>query len=518
MKHWKIVYKNTKQEFKKDGQDIVNILLHNREIIGRAEIEKFLAPMISEVALISSGIDKKEFDKFKKRIEIAIRKSEKIIVYGDYDVDGITSTAILWETLFSKTKNVLPYIPDRTNEGYGLSIAGIDNILSKSPDTKIIVTVDNGIVAYDACSYAKEKGIDVVVTDHHVKGKKLPDSFCILHTTYLCGAGIAWVIAKTLSFESQTKIREKLELATLGTIADLVPLVGNNRAIVFEGLKILQQTKRFGLLELLSEANFEPKNVGVYTIGHIIAPRLNATGRIQNAMNALRLLCTHDPLKAKSLAVMLGGVNRDRQDLTKESVAHARLLAIENESPCITIVSDPNYNQGIIGLVASQLVEAYYKPAIAIAVGEEVSKGSARSIKGVNIIELLRSVSETLIEAGGHPMAAGFSVATSRIDEFKIAILKKAKKIVTTELLKRYVTIDMLLQFEQITKVLISEISKLEPYGMGNPDDFKLNIEVNHATLAGHSFQHEIQMAADTVMLGSIDANRGDQQNGWDTD
>lgn len=507
-KKWKILYSENSDKKIGNIDDVVKILLENRSLNTKSEIESFFLSDINSVSLKSSFIDKKQFERFKKRIEEAFEKSEKIIVFGDYDVDGICSSAILWETLYSKTKRVFPYIPDRVDEGYGLSKKGIDNVLVEYPDTKVIITVDNGIVAYDAVSYAKEKGIDVIVTDHHVKGKKLPDAYCILHTTSLCGAGIAWVIAKELSYESKEKVIEKLEFAALATIADLVPLVGNNRVIVKKGLEILKDTKRVGLKELLKDAGIEKNGVSVYMVGHIISPRINATGRIQSAMNALRLLCTNNPLKAKVLTSMLSDVNRDRQDLTEESVAHAKLLAIKNTySKRITVVSDESYNQGIIGLVASHLVESYYRPSFAIAVGKEISKGSARSIKGVNIIELLRSVSDTLIEAGGHPMAAGFSIETSRIEEFTKELSYKAETVVTDEVLQRFITIDLMLPFNIIDKSLISEILKLEPCGMGNPEPVfaTTGVEVLEVRKIGRDQNHlKLKLSKDGKIFDAV--------------
>lgn len=469
MKKWRIIFEEKDSRGQHKVEDVIRIILRNRGFETKKEIDNFLNPDINDISLKSCLIDISEFDKFKKRILNAIDSNEKIIIFGDYDVDGICSTAILWETLYCKTKSVLPYIPDRVDEGYGLSVKGVENVLSKNPDTKVIITVDNGIVAYDAVDFANSKGIDVIISDHHVKGDRLPRAFCILHTTLLCGAGIAWIISKELGFENKEKIHEKIGLATLATIADLVPLIGNNRAIVREGLEILKQTKRIGLKELLSEAGVANEGISVYAIGHIIAPRLNATGRIQSAMNALRLLCTNNTQKARRLASMLGSINRERQELTQESVLHAKLFAIENSySSKITVVAHQSYNPGVIGLIASQLVESYYRPAFAISIGENVSKGSARSIKGVNIIELIRSVSHTFIEAGGHPMAAGFSVETKRIEEFSKALAKKADEIVTDEILERHINIDMVLPFELITKNLVSEVAKLEPFGMGN--------------------------------------------------
>lgn len=468
MKAWKIIAPNVPIQ---SVDDIISTVLSNRNLATKEEIKEYLTTDIKKVKLETCGIENKSFESFKERIEKAIANNERIVIYGDYDVDGICATAILWETLYAKYNNVMPYIPDRVDEGYGLSKKGIDNLLSKNPDIKLIITVDNGIVAHEAVDYANKNGIDVIITDHHVKGEKIPNANCIVHTTTLCGAGIAWVLARELRFETIEKIEEKLELAALATIADLVPLTKNNLAIVKNGIEILKRTKRIGLVELLKEAGLDKTTIGVYAIGHMIAPRLNASGRIQSAMNALRLLCTRSPQKASELALMMGSVNRDRQALTEEHVTHAKLLALEsNLNSKITIVSHESYNQGVIGLVASQMVESYYRPAIAIAVGEKISKGSARSIAGVNIIELIRSVSHTIIEAGGHPMAAGFSVATDKIEEFSKAIYEKAESIVTDDILKRTLMIDMVLPFNLINNALLKELEKLEPFGMGNPE------------------------------------------------
>lgn len=470
MKKWRILEKGGIKKIENIDQ-VISILFNNRNLKTPEEITRFLTPDINNISIDSIGIDQKEVIKFKKRVERAIVNSESIVIFGDYDVDGICGSAILWETLFSKSKKVTPYIPDRIDEGYGLSVRGIDNVLKNNPDVKLIITVDNGIVANDAVEYAKTKGIDVIITDHHVKGKILPKALSILHTTSLCGAGIAWVIAKELDYEQQDKIEEKLGLACLATIADLVPLKEANRAIVKKGLEILSETKRPGLRELLRDAGIEKSAISVHAVGHIIAPRLNATGRIQSAMNSLRLLCTNNLDKAKELSRLLSTINKDRQGLTEESVAHAKLLAVESSySTRINIVADKSYNQGVIGLIASHLVESYYKPSFAISIGGKISKGSARSIAGVNIIELLRSVSDSLVEAGGHPMAAGFSIETHRIEEFSKALAKKAETIITDEILDRYITIDMELSFNLITKELVERMSKLSPFGMANPE------------------------------------------------
>ncbi len=468
MKRWNILY-NKKANLELKAEKIVDILLANRGVVGDGK-KAFFGLKVGDISSSTVGIEKKELEKFLKRIGEALDKKERIVIFGDYDVDGICASAILWETMYSKTKNAVPYIPDRIEEGYGLSVKGIDNVLEKYPDTKLIITVDNGIVAHDAVAFANTKGIDVIVTDHHVKGEKLPDAFCILHTTSLCGAGIAWMLAEALRFEDEGRLKEKLTLAAIATVADLVPLVGANRVIVREGIELIKKSKRPGLVELIKASGIDQGKIDVYTIGHVIAPRMNAAGRIQSAMNPLRLLCTNNVTKATTLATLLSQVNRDRQGLTGEMVEHAKLLAVESSNSKVTVVAHESYNQGVIGLVASQLVESYYRPSVAIAIGEDISKGSARSIAGVNIVELLRRVSDTLLEVGGHPMAAGFSVETKRIGEFTQAITKKAEVMVADSLLERFLDIDMELSFLDITKKLFDEISQLQPFGMANPE------------------------------------------------
>ena len=216
MKNWKILHDS--KEIEGEPQEILEILYKNRNI-AKKDRDTFLNTKTDDITLQEVGIDKEEYKKFYKRVEDAIKKDEKIIIFGDYDVDGITASAILWETLYAKTKKVIPYIPDRLDEGYGLSQKGIENVLNAHPDTRLIITVDNGIVAVDSVDFAKRKGIDVIVTDHHVKGKKLPDSFALIHTTMLCGAGIAWVLARELQYEDKATIAEKRSLAGLATVA-----------------------------------------------------------------------------------------------------------------------------------------------------------------------------------------------------------------------------------------------------------------------------------------------------------
>jgi len=462
MKKWEV---QSRSKVKKPA-DLLKVLLQNRNIETKKEIKEFLNPKLTNVTIRSVGIDKKELEKSVKRIKDAIKKGEQIIVYGDYDVDGITGAAILWETLNAQGAKVLPYIPHRIDEGYGLSKAGIQNLESKIGKVALIITVDNGIVANDAVAFANEKGIDVIITDHHVPSKNKPSSYSIVHTTQLCGAGVAWILSQ--QFKNQD---DHLELVALASIADLVPLTGANRTLTKFGLEKLTQTQRLGLLELFKEAGIDKKTIGTYQVGHIIAPRLNAMGRLESAMDSLRLICTKNPLRAKELARKLSSTNSERQNITQKTVSEAlsQVKIRKNQSNRLLFVAHQSYQQGVIGLVAGKLVEEYYLPSIVVAKGEVLSRGSARSISGFNIIEFIRSASEFLVDAGGHPMAAGFTVETAKLELVQKKLEELALTAVTKKMLNQKLRIDCELATDSISSKLYDEIEKLQPFGMGNP-------------------------------------------------
>jgi single-stranded-DNA-specific exonuclease len=492
MKKWNLLYKVKKGKL--EGDDVLKILLNNRGIITKKEIDSFLNPSLGNITIDSVKIDKKELKKAVERIKKAIEKQEKIIVFGDYDVDGITASAILWETLNEKSANSLPYIPSRFEEGYGLSVKGIDNLLKQDKDVSLIITVDNGIVANDAIDYANKKGIDVIVTDHHVKpaGSKQVNSYSIIHTTLLCGAGVAYILSKEIKKEKIEKEDNHLELVALATIADLVPLKDGNRALVYFGLKRMQKTQRWGLLELFKEAKIEKNKIGVYEVSHIIAPRLNAMGRIASAMDSLRLICTTKKDRAESLAKALSDTNVKRQEITAGTLDHAINGAKKNLLKNIIFIADKSYQEGVIGLVAGKLVEEYYLPSIVISRGEVYSKASARSVLGFNIVEFLREASDLLVDVGGHPMAAGFTVETSKIEELEKLLYKKAAKLLDKQHLERKLNIDMELSENLIGIDLWDKIKDLYPFGMGNSEPMFLteNLRVEDIRLVGKDGKH----------------------------
>lgn len=489
-KKWNILF-----EGKLTEGNIVEVLLKNRGIETSEDKAAFLSPDIKAITIENVGIDPKEVEKAKKRLDVAITNKEQIIVYGDYDVDGVTASAILWETLRDAKATVMPYIPHRIEEGYGLSIPGIDNLLKEYSETKIIVTVDNGIVAVEAVAYANSKGIDVIITDHHQKSQTIPNAFAIVHTDKLCGAGISWLFSKLLRDSYHLPHSDDhLVFACLGTIADLVPLTGGNRAIVKEGLKLLNTTTRAGLIALFQEAALSQGGIGVYEVGHIIAPRLNAMGRLESAMDSLRLLCLKDQKRAWHLAQLLGTTNRSRQLLTLESTQHAssKVKTLGKDKKKILFIGDTSYQPGVIGLIAGRLVEEYYRPAIVLSLDDKHSKASVRSVSGVNIIEFLRRHETEFVNIGGHPMAAGFTIETEKFATLEKLIEELAEELITDDQLVKTLRVDAALTFDQIDTDLYEQIQKLAPYGMGNPEPTFLtkDVEIEDIQLMGKDKRH----------------------------
>jgi len=475
----------------------MDILLENRGVATKKEKNVFLNP--PDPANLTSkdvGIDKVSVTKAIKRIQNAIKDKESIVVYADYDADGITAGAIMWEALHSLGGSVMPYIPHRVEEGYGLSIKGIDAVREQY-DPTLIITVDHGITAWEKVTYAKKKGIDVIITDHHVKPKKLPDCTTI-HTTKLSGAGVSWFLAKELTSFSP------LELVALGTIADMVPLVGPNRSIVKYGLAAINNTNRVGLEALMTDAGLTKGALDAYCVSHMLAPRLNAAGRIEHAMDALRLICTKQEVKARLLAEKLGLTNRQRQQLTEEMVLHARELLPKSPKLLrkLIFISHESYNPGVIGLVAGKLVEEYYRPAIVVSKGEVFSKASARSINGFNIVEAIRSCSDILVDVGGHPMAAGFTVETKNLTVLRERLEKLAEDELNEEKLTRTLKIDTEIPLDLVTPELYKQLQQLQPFGFGNPESVfaSRSVKVYDVRLVGADGKHL------KLRLSSIDA------------
>lgn len=514
MKRWEILSEA-------NIDDLISLILRNRGLTDKKDIENFLHPKLENVTPETVGIDRQQLEKALKRIRKAIDTKEQIVVFGDYDVDGITGSAILWETLHGMGATVVPFIPNRIDEGYGLSLKALQNNELQEINPRLIITVDNGIVAAEAVDFANEKGIDVIITDHHTVGEKIPDAFAIVHTTKLCGAGVAYLLSQ--EFKNDTLVPDTpeedvhLELAALGTVADLVPLNGANRAIVKHGLDKLCQTKRFGLRELYKQAGLEKDVFSVYEIGYVIAPRLNAAGRIESAMDSLRLLCTKSANRAQLLAELLEGTNKERQYVMKKATEHAKeTIRKLPKLQKVIVIGHEEYPQGVIGLVAGKLVEEFYRPAIVLSIGEKESKASARSVNGFNIIEFLRSASHHMINVGGHPMAAGFTIETAKLPALQEFLENEGIKLLTDEILTRSLKIDCELPFNLLDQELFNELQQLAPFGMGNPEPVfaSKGVEVENLRVLGRENNHlKLWLRSDKKTFEAIAFGMGDLAN-----
>lgn len=505
---WKVKKKGSKNSAEKD---VIKKLLQNRGVEWK-ERESFFKPKDPhDITIKDLKLSKVQVTKSINRLKKAKKNKEKIIVFGDYDADGICATAILWEHLYAYGLDALPYIPDRFKEGYGLNVESLKKIIQKDPDIKLIITVDNGIVAGDAVEYAKSKKIDVIITDHHQKGKKTPKAYSIIHTDETSGSAISWFFAQELTKVFPEIIKnlphgDGLELCAIGTVADQIKLLGVNRSIVKYGLTALRQTQRVGLLELFKEARIERNSIGTYSINFVIAPRINAMGRLKHAIDSLRLLCTKSETSAKELARLLGKTNVERQKVVSEVVVHAKESARGSDTHIIVIAHE-TYHEGVIGLAASKLVEEYYRPAIVISTQGKLAKASARSISGFNIIEAIKSLDSIIDQGGGHPMAAGFSIETNKIGEFDKSINEYGKDLLTKEILTPSLKIDMDLSFENITYPLVKKISEFEPFGMGNsaPTFVSYNLKVLSSKTVGKENKHmKMKLESDGKIYDAI--------------
>ena len=483
------------------------VLAKNRGLATKKQLDDFLNPSLNQIL----NVKLTDTQKAIQRIIKAIGKKEKVIVYSDYDADGICGSAIMWETLFDLGADVLPYVPHRINEGYGFYIPSIEKLASSG--VSLIVTVDHGVTAVKQIEAAKKLGIDVIVTDHHLLPKSLPKPYALVHSVQLCGAAVAWRFCFDLVAQFKPSYKKilisKLELAAIATIADLVPLTGANRAIVKLGLEILASTVRPGLKSLISESNINYQ-IGSYEIGHILAPRINAMGRIEHGLDALRLICAKSTKSADELARLLSKTNTKRQELTTNAITQA--VDLVTKEHLVGVVSHKSWHEGVIGLVASRLVEVHHKPMVVISRGEQFSKGSARSIPGFNIVDAIRASSEYLIDAGGHPMAAGFTIETRHIETFSRKINAYAQGKLTEDLLERVINIECELEKSDINSKTLSQIKTFEPYGIANPQPVFLTkgILVEDVRGVGQDNKH-LKLQLDNI--GAIGFNMGEERS-----
>lgn len=432
------------------------------------EIKEFIS--IDET-WFNDPLDMYDMEKSIERIVEAIERFEKITIYGDYDADGMTSTALMTETLDSLGANVDYFLPNRFKEGYGPNLDAFKKIIEDG--TSLIITVDNGVAGHEAIEYAESQGINVIVTDHHELPDKLPNAYSIIHPKHpkgnypfpdLAGVGVALKLAHALIGELPV---ESLDLAAIGTVADLVSLTGENRAIVYFGLKMLENTQRGGLLQLLNIIEKAPHEVNEGTIGFQIAPRLNAVGRLGDAAPCVKLLTTHDPSEAKDLAQFVNDQNEERKAIVDEMTDEVLKQIEQHEDYEVIVLADEKWHQGVLGIVASRIVERTNKATLLFAIDKEmgIAKGSARSIEALNLYEAFYEIEELFVQFGGHHMAAGMSAKVEKLPEIRAALSELVKNLEITESLQQ---IDAYGTIKDLSINTIKELDRLRPFGIDN--------------------------------------------------
>jgi single-stranded-DNA-specific exonuclease len=493
-----------------DIAELRQLLLTNREI---TDPDAFFSPP-SPLSLSAKdvGIDQKEMKRAVKRIHQAGKNKEKIVVFGDYDADGVCATAILWQVLHALNYQALPFIPQRDQHGYGLSVAALEEVLSDENRPSLIITVDNGIVAHPALAYAHEQGVEVILTDHHQPDENKPQALAVVHTTRLCGATVSWMLAKELVAghpKSSELAEQGLDLCGIATIADQVPLRDLNRQFAFHGLKAVQTSQRAGLKALFAISKFEQVKADSNAIGFGIAPRINAMGRLAHGLDALRLLCTSSLQKAQGLAALVSETNTQRQDITMDLFKDAQQQALGQSNESIIIVHSQSYHEGVIGLIAGRLAERHSKPAIVVSLGEKVAKASARSVPGVNVVELIRVIREHLLEVGGHPMAAGFGFESSKLTLIKELLMSQARASIAAELLVPCLEVECELPSFLVSQELALDLEAFAPFGQGNPEPafFLSGMKVRAADRLGKEGKHlKLMLLADEEEKNEIAA------------
>ena len=417
------------------------------------------------------------------RINQALTQNEPIAIYGDYDVDGVTATALLVQALEGLGADVRGYIPNRFDEGYGLNTDALDSL--KEDGVKLVITVDCGIRSPDEALHARTIGLDLIISDHHhPDGLNLPPALAVINPKQhgdpyqdkdLAGVGIAYKIAEALISVQQTpvafQLNDLLDLVALGTVADLAPLVGENRTLVRRGLRQIHETKRQGLFSLAGVANTKIEKITAGNIGFVLGPRLNASGRLESALASFELLMTTDFMRAGQLAQQLDVQNKQRQAITKSMQVQAEEIATtEDPEAFLLFAAHEEFNPGVVGLTASRLTETYYRPAVVAAKGEEETRGSCRSIPEFHITDALDLCKDLLVRHGGHAAAAGFTVKNENLPEFVARLKEIAKEQLEGMDLRQTLTADMEVALEEINFEVLNHLAYLEPTGYGNPD------------------------------------------------
>lgn len=507
---WKLAAAN--EEIQRKGQilareldipPLMGHLLAARGLKDKQEAEQFLQPSSGHFhdPLLMSGMEQAV-----SRIRQAIADGENILIYGDYDADGVSSTSIMIHTLQRLGAEFSYYIPNRFHEGYGLNKPALQ--LAKEHDVSLIITVDTGITAVEEVEFAKELGMEMIITDHHQPPSIIPNAYTVInpqqvHCQYpfsmLAGAGVAFKLAHALLGELP---RDLLGYAAIGTISDLVPLVGENRLIAKMGLETLNHTRHPGIRALLEASGLSGKEITAEHVGFAVGPRINASGRLDSADRAVELLICEDSIRARGMAEELDKLNKERQSAVQQIAQEAeemveeqmRLAGQAEDVPTFLVVANEGWNEGVIGIVASRLVEKYYRPTVVLSIDLEkgVAKGSARSIEGFDIYRSLSECAHLFTHFGGHTMAAGMSLPVEAIDELRREMNRIASRLLKEEDFIPVTYVDAICAPEEITLDVIGQLERLAPFGTGNPSPLFMvkGVALSQSRIIGKDLNH----------------------------
>ena len=506
-----------------DIHPILLQVLYNRGFTNKAEVQGFLEGRYLE------SVDPfllADMDKAVARIQQAIENDEKIAVFGDFDADGVTSTVLLTEALRGLSvprANIRPYIPDRIKEGYGLNKEALTE-LRETHAVDLVISVDCGIRSVAEVEHANAIGLDVIITDHHSLGPVVPPATAVLNPKrpdseypekMLAGVGIAYKLAEALHQSmpqfSTLDLSRLLDLVAIGTVADLAPLLGENRKLVIEGLEVMNMLQRPGVASLAGIARVQAGQISAETIGFMFGPRINAAGRLSHAYSAAKLLAAPDRQSAGQFATDLEQLNRDRQKHTEELGQFAETLI--NTEDDLLMASDEKFLPGVVGLVASRLTDKYYRPSIILEKGPDQSRGSCRSIPEFHITNALDEVAHLLVRHGGHAQAAGFTIDNENLDLFHQAMLAMAKSELDGRDLKPAINIDAVVALSDIDWALYENLAQLEPTGQENrpPVLMSSNVQVITHRVVGKQGTHlQIEVSDGQRGIKGIAFRQGD--------
>ena len=454
-----------------------------------------------------------DMDKAAGRVGLAMSRGEKIAVFGDYDVDGITATCLLTDFLRRHGADVVSYIPGRLEEGYGLNPIAIHQLHAEG--VKLIVTVDCGITAVNEAELCKQLGIDLVITDHHECKQTLPAAVAVVDPhrcdggyphKNLSGVGVAFKLASALCGSQETVLEEYADMVCLGTVADVMPLQGENRVFVARGLESLAHTKRPGIAALMAECGCAPETVSASSIGFMLAPRINAAGRMGQIDLAVELFLTDDPDKAAEAARGLCELNRQRQAVESEIYRQAVSMLPMGKPPEAIVLADESWHQGVVGIVASRIAEEYACPTFLICLDGEHGKASSRSHGGFNLFASLSALSPLLESYGGHELAAGFTISRANIPEFRRQICALAAQYYTDDVPRTVLDVDCAVSPELLTLHNVDSLQMLEPCGNGCPKPVLMmkNLTIDRISMVGGGRHMRLRLCSGHTYLNAI--------------